>query len=130
MAALSIGRAERVAIACANNLAGLSAFQTLFSRSKPFVNPQSSHERQWRGYSLPFDVETKLTSTLSFLASTIHGSRNSTATCIQEIPEASAVNVLVAISKGNVMQGKRVLGRIRREFSDIFAALARVKGLL
>lgn len=142
MAALSIKRAERVGIACANNIAALSvlhkphtsisnpSMNPQVSISKPFVNPQSLHRRQWPGYSLPFDVETKLTSTLAFLASTIHKSETVTATCIQEIPEASAVNVLVAINKANVTEGKRVLVRIRRELREVFAALERVEGLL
>ena len=131
MSGASIKRAERVAIACANNIAALSVLHKPNSLiSKPFVNPQALHRRQWPGYSLPFDVETKLTSTLAFLASITHKSENVTATCIQEIPETSSVNVLVAVNKGSVMEGRKVLDRIRREFKDIFSTLAQVKGLL
>lgn len=124
------GAAERVRIACAKNVAALRLLHKPHHMvSQPFTNPDINRQQQWPGYTLPFDTEKKLASTLAFLASTIHRSDNVTAICIQENRQTSCLNVLVAINKASATSGMGTLDCVKQTFGNIFSLLADTDGM-
>lgn len=96
----------------------------------PSDNPDTPYRRQRPGYTLQFDEERVLASTLAFLAPRNDKSNDITALCVQEDHERSGLNILVAINKANPSDGNITLSRLRKDFEVIFSMLAQVGGEL
>ena len=130
IAAMASASVERVGIACAKNIAALRLLhRPHYMVSQPFTNPNTDRQHQQPGYTLPFDTEKKLASTLAFLASTVHRPDNVTAICIQENPQIPCLNVLMAINKASATSGTGVMDCIKQKFGDIFSLLADAEGV-
>lgn len=126
---------QAAAIACAENIAVLhllhseasSRFSTL---SSPFSNQVANHQSQRTGYILPFDREKSLTGILAFLAHINDDPNIIPAVCIEEIPGAQRINVLLAVNKASADDGKQILDDLKLRFNEIFALMAGVEGML
>lgn len=77
-----------------------------------------------RGYTLPFEAERKLTSTLAFLSCLDDDPNRIPAVCVLEVDQKTSLNVLLAVNKAGPGGGMQVLQRIKRGFDAIFLNLS------
>jgi hypothetical protein len=77
-------------------------------------------------YSLPFEIERSLASTLAFLSSTTDDPNYIPAVSLEEDPSSKTLKVLLAVNKVKQNDGKQVLQRIQNGFEHMFAALSRL----
>ncbi len=89
----------------------------------PFTNPvaSSSFSNQ---YSLPFERERNLCSTLAFLSCTEDDPDRIPALCLHECPTKPALNVLVAVNTALFGDGLATLRNIEAGFGTIFSLLS------
>ena len=82
--------------------------------------PSSSFSKQ---YSLPFERERDLCSTLAFLSCTKDDPSRIPALSLQECPEKPALNVLLAVNSSQYGDGLQTLRNIEAGFEKIFLLL-------
>ncbi len=119
---------QEAAVVCAENIAVL---HLLNPAPAPYSsNPVADHVSSQIGYTLPFEIERSLASTLAFLARVDDNPNYVPAICLKEDPEATCLNVLLAVNKTSADCGNEVLGNLKEKFGDIFALLSEVGGTL
>lgn len=91
---------------------------------QPLSNPVTSIQCRREDYTLSFEKERSLCSTLAFLAYAKDDSDNIPAICLEEGTGAAYLNVLLAINKFGHDRGNQVLERLKTEFESIFSLLA------
>lgn len=95
---------------------------------QPLSNPVTSIQCRREDYTLSFEKERSLCSTLAFLAYAKDDSNNIPAICLEEGIGAAYLNVLLAINKFEHDGGNQVLERLKTEFERIFSLLAHADG--
>lgn len=114
--------AESANIVCAENISLLHLLNQI--PSPPTVNtlplPISIPGR----YTLPFEAERSLASTLAFLSSITDSSRCITAVCVQEQSGGDTLEICVAINKQNPKDNNATLDTICGQFNQIFERLS------
>ncbi|KAL4915478.1 hypothetical protein BDW62DRAFT_219385 [Aspergillus aurantiobrunneus] len=79
-----------------------------------------------RRYTLTFDTECKLASTLAFIAHSKDDVDHIPALCLEEDPRSGTLNVKFAVNKASHIDGEDAICRIEEGFERIFAILATV----
>ncbi|KXH44757.1 hypothetical protein CNYM01_02222 [Colletotrichum nymphaeae SA-01] len=116
--AKSSGKAEAEAaamaeaMACAGNISLLSLLNQL--HHKPTRNEPVPKPVEEEGRTLPFDRERSLCGAFAFLASVKGGPRFIPAVYIEERMDPRHLEVVVATNEGSSVEGKQVLGEIKR----------------
>jgi hypothetical protein len=91
----------------------------------PSRNVLTDHEGRAEGYSLSLSEELSLVESLAFLSNVVHDVNRIPAVCVQQCPETSSLNVLVAVNQSSWGDGSQFLQRLREGFEPIFALLAK-----
>ncbi|KAI0845841.1 hypothetical protein F5Y00DRAFT_272648 [Daldinia vernicosa] len=111
---------------CAETIAALHFLHPI--PSEPFSNPVTSIQCRKDDYTLSFEKERSLCSTLAFLAYAKDDNNNIPAVCLEEGTGAAYLNVLLAINKFGHDGGNQALERLKAEFESIFSLLAHADG--
>lgn len=91
----------------------------------PFKNPPAGASSSFSNqYSLPFERERNLCSTLAFLSCTADDPDRIPALCLHECPTKPALNVLVAVNSAQFGDGLATLRNIEAGFGTIFSLLS------
>jgi hypothetical protein len=106
------------AIQCAEDIALLHLLHPVFT--PPFDNPVSNTPARQEGYTLPFDRERGLASTLAFLSRTKDDPNHIPAVCVAEDTESESLKVLLAVNKSRQEDGNQALQEIKKNFEKIF----------
>ncbi|KAI1806859.1 hypothetical protein F4811DRAFT_567883 [Daldinia bambusicola] len=93
---------------------------------QPLSNPVTDVQQRAVNYTLPFEKERILCSTLAFLAHVKDDSNNIPAVCLEEGVDGAYLNVLLAINQHKYEGGSLILEGLEREFKTIFSLLAHV----
>ncbi|OTB15437.1 hypothetical protein K445DRAFT_61225, partial [Daldinia sp. EC12] len=112
------------AIICAESIAALYFLHPI--PTQPFSNPVTDIQHRSEGYTLPFDKERSLCSTLAFLAYTKDNNNNIPAICLEEGADGAYLNVLLAINKQEHKSNTHILEELEPRFKGIFSLLAHV----
>jgi hypothetical protein len=80
-------------------------------------------------YTLPFESERSLASTLAFLSGTTGDSNYNPAVCLEENRSSASLNVWVAVNRSSHKDGSQALRRIRQGFEQIFAVVQSTDGV-
>lgn len=99
--------------------------------SPPIRSPINAQQTPKAGYSLPFDKERSLASTLAFLCSIRDDPNRIPAVCIEEDPDSEDPNsagltIVIAINKASWADGRKDLQAVQQGLQKILATLARV----
>lgn len=94
--------------------------------SPPSLNTVSKKSAHRSGYTLPFEREQRLTSTLAFLTSNKDAPNHVPAACIEECASSTQLDVLVAVNKKGPMDGNGTLQNIKRDLETVFRVLSRI----
>ena len=106
----------------AENIALLHLLHTVpAQQSEAHATPLPRFES---GYTLPFEAERNLTSTLAFLSSLDDDPNRIPAVCVIEIDQKTSLKVLLAVNKAGPGGGIHVLQRIKKGFDTIFLILS------
>ncbi|CAJ2511764.1 Uu.00g073890.m01.CDS01 [Anthostomella pinea] len=76
------------------------------------------------GYSLPFERERLLASSLAFLSSISDGPHHIPAIGIEEAPKAGHLSVLIAVNKASPDDGEHILQELKKGFEGIFSLVS------
>ncbi|KAK7753362.1 hypothetical protein SLS62_004652 [Diatrype stigma] len=114
---------QTAAITCAENVAVLSL---LYPTSSPSSNIPADRHIQQTGYALPLDREKVLVGMLAYLAHTDDNPNTIPAICIEEVPKAACLRVLLAVNKAREESNKKILDNLQKRFDELFALLAKV----
>ncbi|KAI0385167.1 hypothetical protein F5Y04DRAFT_247068 [Hypomontagnella monticulosa] len=110
-------------LACAESIAALHLLHVVPTR--PSSNPVTDIQRRPDNYTLSFEKELKLSSTLSFLAYFKDDANNIPAVCIEEDVDADHLNVLLALNQSKGDRVEQAPEELRTGFNIIFALLAK-----
>ncbi|KAI0010926.1 hypothetical protein F4779DRAFT_271350 [Xylariaceae sp. FL0662B] len=113
-----------LAISCAESVAVLQLLHSV--PNSPSPNPETEAQRRSTGYTLSFDKERNLSSTLAFLAHTKDDPNYIPAVCLQEDPGAGYIHVLLTVNKSSPSDGQQTLKVLKEKFDGIFSLLPRV----
>jgi hypothetical protein len=116
--------ASTVSIICAEDIALLHFLHSVPALPSSNSAPRPPIARE--GYSLSFEQERSLADTLAFLSSTKDDPSYVPAVCVEEKPELTLINVLIAVNKGKPSDGNKTLENVRKGFEVLFAVLSRV----
>jgi hypothetical protein len=110
------------AVLCAENISLLFLLHSVPSvpKATPIVRDQTSEA----GYSLPFEKERGLASTLAFLSSIREDPNRIPALCIESVPDVCALKVHIAVNKSSFDDGNTDLLEMNRALSEILSQLA------
>lgn len=111
-------------IICAESIALLHLLHSV--PTLPSSNPIDNLPLQQDGYTLSFSRERSLVGTLAFLSNTVDDPNHIPALCVEEDPESSCLNVLLAVNRTNWNDGIQVLQDLKRAFERIFDILSEV----
>jgi hypothetical protein len=114
------------AVTCAENIALLYILHSV--PDPPSRNPIDRLPIHQNGYKLSLLQERGLAGTLAFLSSLKDGPEHIPAVCVQEGPQSTFLNVLLAVNKARPGDGKGVLQNLKSGFERIFVLLSRVSG--
>ncbi|OTA97629.1 hypothetical protein M434DRAFT_65415, partial [Hypoxylon sp. CO27-5] len=114
------------AIVCAERIAALHFLHHV--PVPPSPNPVTSIHRRPAGYTLPFEKERSLASTLAFLAYPKDNVNYVSAVCLEEAPNAKYLNVLLAVNRSNESSGQQHLEQLKESFKGIFSLLGKADG--
>ncbi|KAI2464087.1 hypothetical protein F4781DRAFT_414184 [Annulohypoxylon bovei var. microspora] len=109
------------AIICAERIAALHFLHHV--PVEPSSNPVTKVQSRSAGYTLPFEKERDLAGTLAFLAYHKVDVNHIPALCIEEGPDATYINVLLAINKFEYDEGRQILEELKNWFDEIFSLL-------
>ncbi|KAI1092784.1 hypothetical protein F5B19DRAFT_183311 [Rostrohypoxylon terebratum] len=109
------------AIVCAERIAALHFLHHI--PVNPSSNPVTTAQNRSAGYTLPFEKERELASTLAFLALFKDDNNHIPAVCIEEDPGAAHINVLLAVNKLKYDDGQQMLEDLKKSFDGIFSLL-------
>lgn len=112
------------AVTCAENIGLLSLLHSV--PIPPSRNPTDNVLLRQEGYTLSFLRERSLAGTLAFLSSLKDGPDHIPAVCVEERPDPSVLNVLLAVNKAKPGDGKEVLKDLKLGFERIFTLLSQV----
>ncbi|KAK6956329.1 hypothetical protein Daesc_001605 [Daldinia eschscholtzii] len=112
------------AIVCAESIAALHFIHPI--PIQPFSNPVTDIQRRSEGYTLSFEKERSLCSTLAFLAYAKDNSNNIPAICLEEGTGGAYLNVLLAVNKQEHNSNTHILEGLEPRFKRIFSLLADV----
>ncbi|KAI8623406.1 hypothetical protein F5Y19DRAFT_492640 [Xylariaceae sp. FL1651] len=115
---------SRCAVTCAENIAILNLLHNV--PAQPSSNPVMPIQSRTSGYHLPFETERSLATILAFLAAVNDDPNRIPAICIQEVPNADILNVLLAVNKSTADAGAQHLRTIKAGFDKIFTLLSQV----
>ncbi|KAI1212745.1 uncharacterized protein F4807DRAFT_348347 [Annulohypoxylon truncatum] len=114
-------RSRDRAIICAEWIAALHFLHHV--PVNPSSNPVTTIQTRSAGYTLPFEKERDLASTLAFLAFRNDDNNHIPAVCVEEGPNAAHINVLLAVNKLEYSSGRQVLEGLKKSFDGIFSLL-------
>jgi len=112
------------AVICAENIALLHLLHSV--PAQPSHNPVDTLPFRQKGYTLSFEREQSLTSTLAFLSKLKDGPEYIPTVCVEEDPDSGFLNVLIAVNKARPGDGKEVLQNLNSGFERIFRLLSLV----
>ena len=112
------------AICCARNIAFLHLLHEV--PIPPSKNSVGQLPIRHEDYTLPFDRERQLAGAFAFLSCIRHDNSKIPAVCLQEIPEAQSLNLLVTVNKKEPQAGLEYLRTMKVGFENIFKELNRV----
>jgi len=112
------------AVTCAENIALLYLLHSVPDPpSRNLIDPLMIRQNR---YKLSLLRERSLAGTLAFLSNLKDGPEHIPAVCVQEGPQSTFLNVLLAVNKARPGDGKGVLQNFKLGFERIFALLSRV----
>ncbi|TQV90529.1 hypothetical protein IF1G_10852 [Cordyceps javanica] len=112
-------------IACAEAIAFMHLLHAV--PTEPFINPQQQQaQSDPSAYSLPFDKERDLVSTLAFLSNVGEDPNHVPALCMHEKPEMGESEVIITVNQARYGDGLSTLKDIKEGFKSIFDSLSRV----
>ncbi|KAI1141150.1 hypothetical protein F5Y05DRAFT_376517 [Hypoxylon sp. FL0543] len=111
------------AIICAERIAALHFLHHV--PVPPSSNPVTDIHRRSAGYTLPFEKERGLASTLAFLAYPKDNVDYVPAVCLEEVPDAVYLNVLLAVNRPDQSSGRQHLEELKEKFERIFSLLGK-----
>jgi hypothetical protein len=112
------------AVLCAEDISLLFLMHSV--PSVPKATPVHRDQTSEAGYSLPFEKERGLASTLAFLSSVREDPNRIPALCIESVPGACALKVHVAVNKSSFVDGNTDLLEMNRASDKILAPLSRI----
>lgn len=112
------------AITRAENIALLYLLHTVPDQTSS--NPIPNILVRQKGYTLPFEKERDLVSTLAFLSNVRDDPDRVPAVCIEEVSKPASLNVLLAVNKTTWSDGNQVLKTIKQGLERIFEAVGQV----
>ncbi|KAI1442780.1 hypothetical protein F5Y02DRAFT_238571 [Annulohypoxylon stygium] len=118
---MAITTSHDPAIICAERIAALHFLHHV--PVDPSTNPVTTVQSRTAGYTLPFEKERDLASTLAFLALFKDDNNHIPAVCIEEGPNAAYINVLLAVNKLGYDGGQQMLADLKNSFDGIFSLL-------
>ncbi|KAI0897286.1 hypothetical protein F4806DRAFT_507802 [Annulohypoxylon nitens] len=118
---MAITASHDPAIICAERIAALHFLHHV--PVDPSSNPVTTVQSRSVGYTLPFEKERDLASTLAFLALFKDDNNHIPAICIEEDPDAAYINVLLAVNKLRYDSGQQMLADLKNSFDEIFSLL-------
>jgi hypothetical protein len=112
------------AVVCAENVALLYLLHSvpISPSCNKIIKPQSLKG----SYSLSFDQERDLASTLAFLSNTKDDSNHVPALCIEEIPKLATLKVVLAVNKTKWEDGNEALQNLKQSLEKIFTILSEI----
>jgi hypothetical protein len=108
-------------IVCAENISLLFLLHSV--PSVPKATPIRKDQTNEAGYSLPFEKERELASTLAFLSSIREDPNRIPALCIENVPDVCALKVHIAVNKSSFDDGNTDLSEMNRALSEILSQL-------
>jgi hypothetical protein len=93
----------------------------------PSRNPVDAVRHSEGRYTLSFESECSLASTLAFLSSTTGDSDYIPAVCLEEDARSAVLNVWVAVNKADYNDGNQALKKIKQGLEQIFALLSQLQ---
>jgi hypothetical protein len=114
------------AVTCAENIALLYLLHSV--PDLPSRNPIDRSPVGPNGYTLSFLQERSLAGTLVFLSKLKDGPEHIPAVCVQEGPQSTFLNILLAVNEARPGDGNVTLQNLKVGFEKIFALLSRVHG--
>ncbi|KAI1392059.1 uncharacterized protein F4822DRAFT_114556 [Hypoxylon trugodes] len=111
-------------IICAESIAALHFLHDI--PVLPSSNTVTDLQSRSAGYTLSFEKERSLAGTLAFLAYPKDDVDRIPAVCIEEGPNATYLNALLAINKANSSSGAGTLLELKRGFEGIFSLLGQL----
>ncbi|KAI1457308.1 hypothetical protein F4805DRAFT_181501 [Annulohypoxylon moriforme] len=115
------------AILCAERIAALHFLHHI--PVKPTSNPVTAVQNRSAGYTLSFARERDLAGTLAFLAFPKDDINRIPAVCVEEGPNATQINVLLAVNRLGHEGGQQVLKELKKSFDGIFSLLDQDYGI-
>lgn len=117
-----------VATKCTENIAALHLLHHVPAR--PSSNPVTSIQSRETGYSIPFEDERRLVSTLAFLACIENDPDHIPAVCIHSTRNEKTLKVLLAVNRKGGLSGKwkQYGSDVKRGFDRIAAILTYADG--
>lgn len=113
-------------IICAESIAALHLLHVVPAR--PSSNLVTNVQSRSAGYTLSFEKERDLSSTLAFLAYVRDNNNNIPAVCIEEDANTDYLNVLLAINQSNRDQLELAPVELNTGFGRIFTLLSQADG--
>lgn len=121
---MAANTSSTLSITCAENIALLHFLHSVPALPSP--NPAAKSPIPRERYSLSFEQERSLADTLAFLSSTKDDPGYIPAVCVEEEPESTLTNVLLAVNKVAQCDGNEILESVRQSFDALFAVLSQV----
>ncbi|KAJ5097735.1 hypothetical protein N7456_008456 [Penicillium angulare] len=116
-------------IACAENIVFNSLLHEVPNPAKH--TKTGRFESSDKRYILPFSKERDLVEILSFLPKTEDGPDHIPAICVEQSPNRTSLNILLAINKSSPSEGDVILENMRDGYEKIFGVLRKCQyGLL
>ncbi|KAH7118261.1 hypothetical protein B0J13DRAFT_652222, partial [Dactylonectria estremocensis] len=116
--------ASSLTITCAENISLLFLLHSV--PTPPVRTPIKRSQILEAGYSLPFDKERSLASTLAFLSSIRDDPNRIPAVCVQEDPDSEGLNIILAINRANGVDGQGDLQEVERGLREILIILSHI----
>ncbi|KAF1912148.1 hypothetical protein BDU57DRAFT_459713 [Ampelomyces quisqualis] len=114
-------------VICAENIALLHLLHSVPDQPSRNEVGHQPHLRN-KEYSLSFDQEKTLASTLAFLSNTKNDTNHIPALCVEEDPASGSLDVVLAVNKTKWEDGNEVLRDLRQRLEKIFFILSEVSG--
>lgn len=112
------------AVTCAENISLLFLLNP--KPSCPIRVPVNAERGPTVGYSLPFEKERSLASTLAFLCSIRDDPGRIPALCIEENANSAGLNIIVAVNKSSWDGGRGYLQAVQQGLEKTMAVLSQV----